>query len=136
MKKSILIAAAMVILFSIGAQAQTTESPVVHGPGFIDLDGDGFRDGAPDADGDGIPNGLDEDYVRAGSGTQNAWAMRKMYHYRRAMERGTTLRTGDAVCTMRETRWERRSEFAPYGRNSRMNNRINRTDVVRRGRPM
>lgn len=30
---------------------------------FIDEDGDGFNDLAPDADGDGIPNGLDEDYV-------------------------------------------------------------------------
>jgi hypothetical protein len=29
---------------------------------FIDLDGDGFNDYAPDHDGDGIPNGLDPDY--------------------------------------------------------------------------
>jgi hypothetical protein len=30
--------------------------------GFIDENGDGFNDNAPDADGDGIPNGMDEDY--------------------------------------------------------------------------
>ncbi len=39
------------------------------GPGmFLDEDGDGINDLAPDADGDGIPNGLDEDYVRVGNG--------------------------------------------------------------------
>jgi len=53
-----------------------------HGFRFIDLDGDGINDNAPDADGDGIPNGMDPDYVRPmdGSGSQrgfrgrgNAW---------------------------------------------------------------
>lgn len=39
------------------------------GPGeFIDENGDGFNDLAPDADGDGIPNAYDEDYVPAGGG--------------------------------------------------------------------
>ena len=32
--------------------------------GFIDLDGDGINDNAPDDDGDGIPNGQDPDYLR------------------------------------------------------------------------
>jgi hypothetical protein len=46
------------------------------GPGdgicnFIDEDGDGYNDLAPDADGDGIPNGLDPDYVPAMDGTGN-----------------------------------------------------------------
>ena len=36
---------------------------------FIDEDGDGFNDLAPDADGDGIPNGQDPDYVRPEDGT-------------------------------------------------------------------
>ena len=31
---------------------------------FIDLDGDGFNDNAPDHDGDGIPNGLDPDWQK------------------------------------------------------------------------
>jgi len=40
--------------------------------GFVDENGDGFNDLAPDADGDGIPNGLDPDYVKPedGTGTQ------------------------------------------------------------------
>ena len=31
---------------------------------FVDLDGDGFNDNAPDHDGDGIPNGLDPDWQK------------------------------------------------------------------------
>ncbi len=34
---------------------------------FIDADGDGYNDNAPDHDGDGIPNGLDPDW-RKGQG--------------------------------------------------------------------
>ena len=30
---------------------------------FIDADGDGYNDNAPDHDGDGIPNGLDADFM-------------------------------------------------------------------------
>ena len=42
---------------------------------YTDEDGDGFNDLAPDADGDGIPNGLDPDYVKPedGSGFQYGW---------------------------------------------------------------
>ncbi|GEM_PF-1578395 len=35
-----------------------------HGRGFVDADGDGYNDNAPDHDGDGIPNGLDPDFQR------------------------------------------------------------------------
>ena len=31
---------------------------------FIDADGDGYNDNAPDHDGDGIPNGLDPDWTK------------------------------------------------------------------------
>lgn len=43
---------------------------------FIDEDGDGFNDLAPDADGDGIPNGLDPDYEKPedGDGLLIRWA--------------------------------------------------------------
>ncbi len=37
--------------------------------GFLDENGDGFNDLAPDADGDGIPNGLDPDYAPPADGT-------------------------------------------------------------------
>ncbi|MBC8322294.1 MAG: hypothetical protein H8E70_01860 [Candidatus Marinimicrobia bacterium] len=44
------------------------------GPGFfIDEDGDGFNDNAPDADGDGIPNGIDDDFVPPMDGTGNGF---------------------------------------------------------------
>ena len=38
----------------------------MHGHKFVDEDGDGYNDNAPDDDGDGIPNGLDEDYMGSG----------------------------------------------------------------------
>jgi len=36
--------------------------------GFVDVDGDGYNDNAMDEDGDGIPNGQDEDYTGTVSG--------------------------------------------------------------------
>ena len=42
--------------------------PLVHGPNFVDEDGDGYNDNAPDHDGDGIPNGVDPDYTKATGG--------------------------------------------------------------------
>ncbi len=46
------------------------ETKAQHGLGFVDANGDGFNDNAPDVDGDGIPNGMDADYtaVKAGKG--------------------------------------------------------------------
>lgn len=35
-----------------------------HGNKFVDKNGDGYNDNAPDHDGDGIPNGLDPDYLK------------------------------------------------------------------------
>ena len=75
MKHATLLAAAAILAFSLisaTVYAQTAEEPatdeqteIEHGPNFIDEDGDGFNDLAPDADGDGIPNGQDEDYKGA-----------------------------------------------------------------------
>ena len=39
-----------------------TQTKGQHGVGFVDEDGDGYNDNAPDHDGDGIPNGQDADY--------------------------------------------------------------------------
>lgn len=47
---------------SLQAQADTTKQPIKHGKNFVDNNGDGYNDNAPDHDGDGIPNGLDPDY--------------------------------------------------------------------------
>lgn len=41
---------------------------IIHGINFVDQDGDRYRDGAPDHDNDGIPNGQDPEYQGAGKG--------------------------------------------------------------------
>lgn len=48
---------------NITAQAKDPNPPVKQGKGFVDKNGDGYNDNAPDDDGDGIPNGLDPDYT-------------------------------------------------------------------------
>ena len=55
-------------LFTSGVQAQDTTKTknkkaqqIQH---FVDKDGDGYNDNAPDHDGDGIPNGLDPDWLK------------------------------------------------------------------------
>ena len=67
------------LLTAVSASAQTDDAtPATHQHGyrFIDEDGDGFNDNAPDADGDGIPNGQDPDYVKPedGTGQHKAWS--------------------------------------------------------------
>lgn len=57
---ALMLVAAGLFLFGPAAYAQNEDGQ----KGFVDLNGDGFNDNAPDADGDGIPNGLDEDYVK------------------------------------------------------------------------
>ena len=46
-----------------GKETQNTEQPA-HAQHFVDKDGDGYNDNAPDHDGDGIPNGLDPDWKK------------------------------------------------------------------------
>ena len=76
MKYSLFTAAVLMItglLLAPVAIAQgnhTGENPVEHGWRFVDQNGDGINDYAPDFDGDGIPNGMDEDYEPAGLGSQ------------------------------------------------------------------
>jgi len=36
-----------------------------HKVGFVDANGDGYNDNAADHDGDGVPNGMDDDYTGA-----------------------------------------------------------------------
>jgi len=54
----------MLLPYSADAQPALNRPAVGHGPLFVDEDGDGYRDNAPDHDGDGIPNGRDPDYKR------------------------------------------------------------------------
>lgn len=73
MKKQLISAMMMLIALTVVSLA----TPVYaqnglwgNGPGeFIDENGDGFNDLAPDADGDGIPNKFDNDYQRPQDGT-------------------------------------------------------------------
>lgn len=52
-------------------QDQSTQ----HGQRFVDEDGDGYNDNAPDHDNDGIPNGLDPDWNKESGkqGKRNRW---------------------------------------------------------------
>ena len=49
-----------------GAQDTTNTKTTVatHTQVFVDEDGDGYNDLAPDHDGDGVPNGLDQDWQK------------------------------------------------------------------------
>ena len=55
-----------VFLNSLQAQdtTKTKDKKTEHSQFFVDEDGDGYNDNAPDHDGDGIPNGLDPDWLK------------------------------------------------------------------------
>lgn len=73
---ALLALAGFLMLSAPATQAQVCDST---GNNFVDLNGDGFNDNAPDADGDGIPNGLDPDYVKhAQDGTGSKFQKGKM----------------------------------------------------------
>jgi hypothetical protein len=74
MKKTItILTLAILFLFSsVLAQDSTQvkgQFKNSHRVGFVDADGDGYNDNAADHDGDGIPNGMDDDYT----GAKNRW---------------------------------------------------------------
>lgn len=56
-------------------KAKDKNSNIQHGQHFIDKDGDGYNDNAPDHDNDGIPNGLDPDWKKekGQKGKQKRW---------------------------------------------------------------
>ena len=75
--KKIITVLSLVLLFLVGnifAQDRTgTKNQYrkgnTHKVGFVDADGDGYNDNAADHDGDGIPNGQDDDFVRPQDGS-------------------------------------------------------------------
>ena len=65
------LAAALTLFFATTSVFAQTEDPTpTHGPNFVDENGDGYNDNAPDHDGDGIPNGQDADWQSSGRGRQ------------------------------------------------------------------
>ncbi len=70
---SIITLFSILVLFTIN-QLPAQDCDGFGGMGdYIDENGDGFNDLAPDADGDGIPNGMDEDYVPPADGEGNQY---------------------------------------------------------------
>jgi len=52
-------------------KTENKEETKEHQQHFIDEDGDGYNDNAPDHDGDGIPNGLDPDWQKQNEEKRN-----------------------------------------------------------------
>ena len=67
--KTLTMLIALLVFGAVGLNAQTGYGP--GGVGFVDENGDGLNDLAPDHDLDGIPNGMDEDFVRGTTGGRN-----------------------------------------------------------------
>lgn len=59
-------------LYAQDSTAVQTKANKVHNKEFVDKNGDGYNDNAPDHDGDGIPNGLDPDFKRMKKRMRNA----------------------------------------------------------------
>ncbi len=57
----LLIINLLIVSFAFAQNPQTVSKPAK--PQFLDLDGDGFNDLAPDIDSDGIPDCIDSDFV-------------------------------------------------------------------------
>lgn len=55
------------------AQEATNPGNIEHGSNFVDANGDGYNDNAPDHDDDGIPNGQDPDYVGGVNGKKHGF---------------------------------------------------------------
>ena len=64
MKQKILTTTITLFALFLAMPAIQAETSNGQGKVYIDADNDGFNDNAPDHDGDGIPNGLDEDYIK------------------------------------------------------------------------
>lgn len=90
-----IILISMFVLLVAGPAAAQDDGPRQAGGvcGFVDEDGDGFNDLAPDADGDGIPNGQDPDYVKPadGSGSQFKYQYGKLVSDEMAQSFGAAL---------------------------------------------
>jgi len=65
--------------------------------GFIDVDGDGYNDYAPDQDNDGIPNGQDEDYIKQNDGSGRQLKIGKSLNHKNMKKGAGAGNCDDAV---------------------------------------
>ena len=69
---NILVIAGIILIFTCNSIfAQQKQHQHKNTQVFVDEDGDGYNDNAPDHDGDGIPNGLDPDWTSGSRRTMN-----------------------------------------------------------------
>jgi hypothetical protein len=82
------------------SESKTPISQIQHGPRFVDLNGDGFNDNAPDHDNDGIPNGMDSDWTRPqdGSSKQQGMSNGKGNRFGGQNNRSFIDNDGDGIC--------------------------------------
>ena len=128
----LLIALTMTMAISVAFAGDTdpqTPAPIQHGPRFVDENGDGFNDLAPDSDGDGIPNGQDPDYVRPqdGTGTQQGFRGRGQGRGmgQRSSQLGFVDANGDGVCDNLGLR-SGRGGFGPGSRGNALKGNLQR----------
>jgi hypothetical protein len=76
---------------------------------FVDENGDGINDLAKDADGDGIPNGQDPDWVKPGDGT----GYKAQHKIGKGSFRTGTMAAGRASRTGSSIGWVRTRRFGP-----------------------
>jgi hypothetical protein len=69
------------------------------GKGYVDLNNDGINDNAIDSDGDGVPNCVDPDFVRAQKRSSNHYSFwyRYNYKYNNAHGNGNGFGPGDGI---------------------------------------
>jgi hypothetical protein len=79
----------------LNAQNKQTKT----GKGYIDLNNDGINDNAIDSDGDGVPNCVDPDFVRAQKRSANHYSFwyRYNYKYNNAHANGNGFGPGDGT---------------------------------------
>jgi len=70
---AMIIAVAFFAFQNVDALAQNGN----HGNQFVDENGDGYNDNAPDHDGDGIPNGQDPDWVKPADGSGSKFGLNR-----------------------------------------------------------
>ncbi|MEW6411579.1 MAG: hypothetical protein AB1483_03795 [Candidatus Zixiibacteriota bacterium] len=85
--------------------------------GFVDLNGDGFNDNMKDDDGDGIPNCIDEDYVKEcdGEGTMTKSGNTYAYNFQYKLQPKHMVQSRHMVFSERKAMLEGVTPEDPMG---------------------